>query len=113
MYQSTVATANERIAEIERRFGRPLLWRLGLAAPPSRHCGPFIEITEAARRPDAPIAQPEQEADTQTSAVLMQSPSPARTSPSIRTRAVSTAGRATGAPHARGAVVGHSSGTTD
>lgn len=24
------------VAEIERRYGRPLLWRLGLAEPPSR-----------------------------------------------------------------------------
>lgn len=89
------------VAEIERRYGKPILWRLGLAAPPNT------------RKEGHSDARPVKDRRALTGSALPASPSPARTSPSIRTRAVSTVGRATGAQHARGAAYHRSSGTTD
>lgn len=44
------------VAEIERRFGRPLLWRLGLAEPPSR-LEPMRDEGQPTKRADAALAE--------------------------------------------------------
>lgn len=126
-------TAGNRIAEIERRFGRPLLWRLGLAAPPSRltewvccrgrcRIGRLqIEAEREAARSQPAIGRSattrkEGHSDEgrgkarQATVAGSQSPSPARTSPTAALAAVSTAGRATGAWSARGLLPGFRAG---